>query len=161
MTEPFLRLAGITKTYPGVTALDRVSLQVHHGEVIGLVGENGAGKSTLMKILGGVVAPSSGDIHVDGVRFDALSVADAIAAGIAFVHQELSLFENLDAAANAFIGREPLYGGILKLVDRKKLHDAGAPLSRRARRGLRAGHAGRRSCRSRNASCSRSPRRCR
>jgi ribose transport system ATP-binding protein len=131
MTEPsqlpFLRLAGITKTYPGVTALDHVSLQVHHGEVIGLVGENGAGKSTLMKVLGGVVAPSSGVIHIDDAQFDALTVADAIDAGIAFVHQELNLFDNLDAAANTFIGREPLYGGILKLVDRKKLHDLTRP----------------------------------
>jgi len=127
MTEPFLRLAGISKAYPGVTALDQVSLQVHHGEVIGLVGENGAGKSTLMKVLGGVVAPSSGAIHIDGAEFDALSVADAIDAGIAFVHQELSLFENLDAAANAFIGREPLYGGFLKLVDRTKLHELTRP----------------------------------
>ncbi|MEO8524895.1 MAG: sugar ABC transporter ATP-binding protein [Caldimonas sp.] len=127
MSEPFLRLAGITKTYPGVTALDQVSLQVSPGEVIGLVGENGAGKSTLMKVLGGVVAPSSGVIHVDDAQFDALSVAHAIDAGIAFVHQELNLFENLDAAANAFIGREPLYGGILKLVDRKKLHDMTRP----------------------------------
>ena len=127
MTEPFLRLAGITKAYPGVTALDQVSLQVSAGEVVGLVGENGAGKSTLMKILGGVVAPSSGAIHIDGRQAEALSVADALAAGIAFVHQELNLFENLDAAANAFIGREPLYGGILKLVDRKKLHDLTRP----------------------------------
>jgi len=127
MTEPFLRLAGITRVYPGVTALDQVSLEVHHGEVIGLVGENGAGKSTLMKVLGGVVAPSSGAIHIDGAHFDALSVADAIDAGIAFVHQELNLFENLDAAANAFIGREPLHGGILKLVDRRKLHDLTRP----------------------------------
>ena len=127
MTEPFLRLARITKAYPGVTALDQVSLQVSAGEVVGLVGENGAGKSTLMKILGGVVAPSSGAIHIDGRQVDALSVADALAAGIAFVHQELNLFDNLDAAANAFIGREPLYGGILKLVDRKKLHDLTRP----------------------------------
>jgi ribose transport system ATP-binding protein len=127
MTEPFLRLAGITKAYPGVAALDHVSLEVSRGEVIGLIGENGAGKSTLMKVLGGVVAPSSGAIHVDADRFDALSVADAIDAGIAFVHQELNLFENLDAAANVFIGREPLYGGFLKLVDRKKLHDQTRP----------------------------------
>ena len=127
MTEPFLRLAGITRVYPGVTALDQVSLEVRHGEVIGLVGENGAGKSTLMKVLGGVVAPSSGAIHIDGAQFEALTVAHAIDAGIAFVHQELNLFENLDAAANVFIGREPLYGGVLKLIDRKKLHDLTRP----------------------------------
>jgi ribose transport system ATP-binding protein len=126
-TEPFLRLSGIGKTYPGAVALEQVSLEVRRGEVIGLVGENGAGKSTLMKILGGVVAPSAGSIHIDGVASRALTVDDAIGAGIAFVHQELSLFDNLDAAANVFIGREPLYGGVLKLVDRKKLHDLARP----------------------------------
>ena len=63
MMQPFLRLASITKTYPGVVALNEVSLEVRHGEVMGLVGENGAGKSTLMKILGGVVRPSSGLIN--------------------------------------------------------------------------------------------------
>ena len=60
MAEPFLELLGITKTYPGVVALDDVSLAVAPGEVIGLVGENGAGKSTLMKVLGGVIAPTAG-----------------------------------------------------------------------------------------------------
>ena len=122
MAEPFLQLTDITKTYPGVVALKHVSFVVGRGEVIGLVGENGAGKSTLMKILGGVVSPSSGTLHIDGQPRKTLTVADAIAAGIAFVHQELNLFENLDAAANVFIGREPLYGGPLKLVDRRKLH---------------------------------------
>ena len=126
-TESFLRLEAISKTYPGVTALDTVSLAVARGEILGLVGENGAGKSTLMKILGGVVAPSSGVIHLDGLARPALSVPEAMAAGIAFVHQELNLFENLEAAANVFIGREPLYGGPLKLVDCKKLHDQARP----------------------------------
>lgn len=117
----FLRLTGITKTYPGVTALKRVSFAVRGGEIIGLVGENGAGKSTLMKILGGVVEPSDGSIEMDGVPHRALTVAGSIAGGIAFVHQELNLFDNLDAAANVFIGREPLFGGLLRLVDRAKL----------------------------------------
>ncbi len=127
MNEPFLRLLEITKSYPGVTALDRVSICVAGGEVLGLVGENGAGKSTLMKILGGVAAPSSGAIEIDGDRRASLSVAGALAAGIAFVHQELNVFENLDAASNIFIGREPLYGGPLKLVDQKKLRAAARP----------------------------------
>jgi ribose transport system ATP-binding protein len=122
MDAPFLELIEVTKTYPGVVALDRVSLSVSPGEVIGLVGENGAGKSTLMKILGGVVEPTAGVIRVDGIERKSLTVRDAIAAGIAFVHQELNLFDNLDVAANVFIGREPLTGGPLKLVDRKKLH---------------------------------------
>jgi ribose transport system ATP-binding protein len=127
MADPFLRLTDITKTYPGLIALDQVSLSVSAGEVIGLVGENGAGKSTLMNVLGGVVEPTSGIIQVDGDERHALSVQEAIAAGIAFVHQELNLFDNLDAAANVFIGREPLCYGPLRLVDRKKLHALAKP----------------------------------
>ena len=122
MPDAFLRLHEITKAYPGVVALKHVSLSVGRGEVIGLIGENGAGKSTLMKILGGVVAPSSGTIAIDGAAHRALTIAQSAAAGIAFVHQELNLFDNLDAAANVFITREPLYGGPLRLVDRRKLN---------------------------------------
>jgi ribose transport system ATP-binding protein len=121
MPEPILELIGISKAYPGVVALSNVSLSVAPGEVLGLIGENGAGKSTLMKVLGGVVAPSAGAIRVGGRQRDALSVADAIAAGIAFVHQELNLFDNLDVAANVFFGREPTRAGPLRLVDRRAL----------------------------------------
>jgi ribose transport system ATP-binding protein len=128
MAAPFLELIGITKTYPGVIALQDVSLSVSPGEVIGLIGENGAGKSTLMKILGGVTTPTAGTIRVDGGEREALTVSDAIAAGIAFVHQELNLFDNLSVSANVFIGREPLYGGPLKLVDRKALRRKVQPL---------------------------------
>jgi len=124
----FLELIEISKRYPGVVALDRVTLSVAPGEVIGLIGENGAGKSTLMNVLGGVIDPSSGVIRVDGVERVPFTVADAIKAGIAFVHQELNLFDNLDAAANVFIGREPLSGGFLKLIDRRKLYAAVQPL---------------------------------
>ncbi len=123
-----LELIDITKAFPGVIALDRVSLSVGRGEVVGLIGENGAGKSTLMKILGGVTEPSSGMIRIDGRERRSLSVGDAIAAGIAFVHQELNLFDNLDVAANVFIGREPLRGGPLKLIDRDRLHRQVQPL---------------------------------
>jgi len=125
---PFLELLGIRKSYPGVVALNGVSLAVSAGEVIGLVGENGAGKSTLMKVLGGVVAPDAGAVRIDGVDRVALTVNDAIAAGIAFVHQELNLFENLDVAANVFIGREVLGGGFLKLVDTRALRRRVQPL---------------------------------
>jgi ribose transport system ATP-binding protein len=127
----FLVLIGIGKTYPGVTALADVSLSVSPSEVVGLVGENGAGKSTLMKILGGVVAPSHGAIHIDGAERAAMSVGDATNAGIAFVHQELNLFENLDVAANIYIGREPRYGGPLRLIDEKLLHEKVRPLLQR------------------------------
>jgi ribose transport system ATP-binding protein len=124
----FLELIEIAKFYPGVVALDRVNLSVAPGEVIGFVGENGAGKSTLMKVLGGVVQPTAGAIRVDGVERKPFTVVDAMRAGIAFVHQELNVFDNLDAAGNVFIGREPLVGGFLKLIDRKKLYAAVQPL---------------------------------
>ena len=125
---PFLSLSGIRKVYPGVIALSGLSMDVRPGEVIGLVGENGAGKSTLMKILGGVIEPTEGTITIDGVERPALTVADSLAAGIAFVHQELNLFDNLDVAANIYIGREPLRAGPLRLVDTDKLHRMVKPL---------------------------------
>jgi len=127
MTAPLLELIDIRKTYPGVVALDAVSLSVARGEAIGLVGENGAGKSTLMRVLAGVIAPDSGVIRIDGVEHGALTVQDAMAAGIAFVHQELNLFDNLDVAANVFFGREVLTGGFLKLVDNAALHQRVKP----------------------------------
>jgi ribose transport system ATP-binding protein len=131
MPEPFLELVDISKVYPGVVALDHVNLSVSPGEVIALVGENGAGKSTLMRVLGGVVEPSGGLIRVDGVERASLTVADAIKTGIAFVHQELNLFDNLDVAGNVYIGREPVRGGPLKLIDRQRLHAQVRPLLER------------------------------
>jgi len=128
MPEPFLELVDISKIYPGVVALDHVDLSVSRGEVIALIGENGAGKSTLMCVLGGVAEPSGGVIRVDGVERRSLTVADAIKAGIAFVHQELNLFDNLDVAGNVYIGREPVHGGPLKLIDRKRLYAQVRPL---------------------------------
>ncbi|WP_419759916.1 sugar ABC transporter ATP-binding protein [Acidisoma sp.] len=130
-TEPVLVLKDLSKSYVGVRALRGFSMTVARGEVIGIVGENGAGKSTLMKLLGGVIAPDSGDIIVDGVSHGALSVAESNAAGIAFVHQELNLFENLDVAANVYIGREPRKGGWLQLVDRQRQRAMTAPLLKR------------------------------
>jgi ribose transport system ATP-binding protein len=131
MAGPFLELKKISKSYPGVVALDRVSLSVSPGEVVGLIGENGAGKSTLMKVLGGIVEPSAGEIRIDGEDRVSLTVNEAIEAGIAFVHQELNLFDNLDAAANIFIGREPLKYGPLRIVDQRKLHADTQPLLER------------------------------
>jgi ribose transport system ATP-binding protein len=128
MPEPFLELVDISKSYPGVVALDHVGLAVSPGEVIALIGENGAGKSTLMRVLGGVVEPSGGTIRVDGAERPALTVADAIKAGTAFVHQELNLFDNLDVASNVFIGREPVHGGPLRLIDRRALYAKTQPL---------------------------------
>ena len=120
--EVFLRLSGVRKSYPGVVALADFDIEVRPGEVIGLVGENGAGKSTLMKILGGVVTPDRGTIEIDGTPYNGLTVGGSMRAGIAFVHQELNLFDNLDVAANVYIGREPRRGGALRLVDTPKLN---------------------------------------
>ncbi len=131
LDQPFLRLTNVRKTYPGVVALAGFDMTVSPGEVIGLVGENGAGKSTLMKILGGVVQPDSGTIEIDGQSFGALTVGGSMRAGIAFVHQELNLFDNLDVAANVYIGREPRTGGFLNLVDTAKMRADVAPYLKR------------------------------
>ncbi|MFY7953938.1 MAG: ATP-binding cassette domain-containing protein, partial [Armatimonadaceae bacterium] len=113
-------MSGISKRYPGVVALDNVSLAVEAGEVLALLGENGAGKSTLMKILGGVVSPDSGELSINGNKARPGSPADATRLGIAFVHQELSVLDNLDIAGNICLGREPLRSGML---DTRRMHE--------------------------------------
>ena len=128
MAGAFFRLTDIAKSYAGVQAVQEVNFAVSPGEVIGLVGENGAGKSTLMNIIGGVIEPSSGIVEIDGVQRKSLTVLESMGAGIAFVHQELNLFDNLDVASNVYIGREPLYGGPFRLVNRKKLNADVQPL---------------------------------
>lgn len=121
-TSPLLEMIGISKRYPGVQALADVTLTVGAGEVVALVGENGAGKSTLMKILGGVVARDRGEIRVAGRAVEIGSPREASAHGIEFIHQELSVLDNLDIAANIFLAREPTRGGWLKLIDRRRIY---------------------------------------
>jgi ribose transport system ATP-binding protein len=128
MAGPFFRLTDIAKSYAGLQAVQGVNFSVSPGEVIGLVGENGAGKSTLMNVIGGVIEPTSGTLEIDGVQRRSLTVLESMGAGIAFVHQELNLFDNLDVASNVYIGREPLFGGPFRLVDRKKLNADVQPL---------------------------------
>ncbi len=101
-----LSLSRVTKVYPGVVALQDVDLSIRGGEIVGLIGENGAGKSTLMKVLGGAIAPDGGEIVIDGESFEALTPRTATDHGIAFVHQELNTFSNLDVTGNIFLGRE-------------------------------------------------------
>jgi ribose transport system ATP-binding protein len=127
---PLLEMRGIGKRFPGVVALDKVSLAVGAGEVVALCGENGAGKSTMMKILGGVYQPDDGEIFVDGKPVKINNVTDAMALGIAFIHQELNVLDNLDVAANVFLGREPLITPF-KLIDRKKIHADTEPYLKR------------------------------
>lgn len=112
--SPRLLVETISKRFPGVQALNRVSLRVEPGEVLALIGENGAGKSTLMKILAGIVSPDEGRLEFEGqpVRFD--SPAEAISRGVALIHQELNLAENLTIAENVMLGREPRRLGFLQ-----------------------------------------------
>jgi ribose transport system ATP-binding protein len=121
-TPTLLRGEGLTKRFPGVTALDRVHFTLGRGEILGLVGENGAGKSTLMKILAGVQRPDAGQLYLDGAPVEVHSVHQGLALGIALIHQELNLAENLDVGANIFLGQEPRRWGFL---DRRAI-EAGA-----------------------------------
>ncbi|HEX4130027.1 MAG TPA: sugar ABC transporter ATP-binding protein [Pirellulales bacterium] len=101
-----ISVRNITKRYPGVTALDGVSLEIEAGRLHAICGENGAGKSTLMKILAGVVTGFEGELWVRGERREFTGTRDAERAGISIIHQELNLVEQLSAAANVFLGRE-------------------------------------------------------
>src|SRR5271168_2844059 len=128
-SAPLLEMRGISKRFPGVVALDDVSLQIGRGEVVAICGENGAGKSTLMKILGGVHQPDAGEILIDGQSVKIQGVNDSMKYGIAFIHQELNVLGNLDVAANVFLGREPK--NVLGLIDSKKIHENTEPLLKR------------------------------
>ncbi len=120
-TPLLLEVRGVSKHFPGVQALDRVSLSLSAGEVLAVVGENGAGKSTLMKILAGIYAPNAGEILLEGRPIRFAGVAEALKAGISLIHQELNLAENLTVSANIFLGREAHWGGWLRLLDRGKM----------------------------------------
>jgi ribose transport system ATP-binding protein len=109
-----LQLRSISKRFPGVLALENVSLTLACGEVLAVVGENGAGKSTLMKILAGVQTPDSGGILLEGRAVEINSVRAAQQLGIALIHQELNLADNLTVAANIFLGREPRRGCFIR-----------------------------------------------
>jgi ribose transport system ATP-binding protein len=133
---PLLEAQNITKTFPGVKALDKVSLTVQAGEVVALIGENGAGKSTLMNIIGGILQPDSGSVRLDGKVANIRNVSDAIDLGIGFIHQELNVLDNLSIAANVFLGREPLCCGLLKIINRRKIREQTRPHLRRLGLGL-------------------------
>ena len=104
---PVLRLEDIVKTFPGVRALDGVSFGVMPGEVHALMGENGAGKSTLMKVLGGILQPNEGRIYIEETPTVMTTPAQAKAKGVVFIHQELSLADELTVAENIWLGELP------------------------------------------------------
>ncbi|NSW75647.1 MAG: sugar ABC transporter ATP-binding protein [Candidatus Atribacteria bacterium] len=114
MPEKLLRVENVTKRFPGVLALDRVSFELYKGEIHALVGENGAGKSTLMKILSGVYQPDEGTIFYKEKPVAFHNPHEAQQAGISIIYQELNLMPHLTVAQNIFIGREPLrFGGYI------------------------------------------------
>ena len=115
-----LKMDNITKTFPGVVALDDVSIDLHKGEVLGILGENGAGKSTLIKILAGNYIKDSGDIYVDGQKFEIRGPAEATASGIRVIYQELNTLNNLTVTENIFVG-EQIVKGPFKIVDWKAM----------------------------------------
>jgi ribose transport system ATP-binding protein len=116
---PLLKMEGITKEFPGVTAVNRVDFDLRPGEVHALVGENGAGKSTLIKILSGAIPKTAGDIFINGEKVDIANPKRAQALGIAVIYQELMLAPTMSAAENIFLGRLPQKWPLL--VDKKKL----------------------------------------
>jgi D-xylose transport system ATP-binding protein len=116
LQNSFLEMRNITKSFPGVRALDGVSLALRPGEIHALVGENGAGKSTLMKVLGGVYPHPQygGEIFISGTEQKFSSVRDAEKAGIAVIYQELSLVREMTVGENIFLGREPRRFGVIR-----------------------------------------------
>jgi ribose transport system ATP-binding protein len=122
-------MRGIDKSFPGVHALRAVDLDVHAGEILGLVGENGAGKSTLIKILAGAYARDAGDIRIAGEEVEAASPNEMIERGIAVIYQEPALAPHLSVAENIFMGRLPT--SRFGIVDRRKLAEDTAVVAER------------------------------
>src|SRR5437764_15118915 len=102
----FLQVSHLGKAFPGVVALDDVSLRVKRGTVHALIGENGAGKSTLMKIIAGIYTPDAGELRLRGAAVHLSSPRQALRHGIAMIHQELNLMPFMSVAENIWIGRE-------------------------------------------------------
>lgn len=129
-----LQITGLSKSFPGVQALDDISLTVGRGEIHALIGENGAGKSTLMKVLAGIHAQDAGTIRLDGRPISPATPAEALRLGISTVHQEISLAPNLTVAENIFVRREPTRFNLIRWRElerrtRELLAPFGVPLS--------------------------------
>ncbi|WP_028537684.1 sugar ABC transporter ATP-binding protein [Paenibacillus sp. J14] len=123
MSEYMLEMMGITKEFPGVKALDGVTLQVRPGTVHALMGENGAGKSTLMKCLFGIYKPDSGEIYLNGQKAEINNSSDALKLGVSMIHQELHPVPFRNVMENIWLGRFPMKGwGPFQFVDHKKMY---------------------------------------
>ncbi len=123
--DAILAVRGLVKRFGGLTAVDHIDLAIHPGEVVGLVGDNGAGKSTLIKMISGVYQPTEGEIYFEGQRVAISGPLHARKLGIETIYQDLALAENLDAAANIFLGREVkkrYLGGLFHTLDEAFMH---------------------------------------
>src|SRR4051812_5801771 len=113
MSEPLLRMEGITKNFSGVVALDGVDFEVARGEARALVGENGAGKSTLIKVMTGAYGRDRGRVWLEGREVEFGSPEEAQGAGVVAVYQEVNLLSYRTVAENIFLGREPRRFGLV------------------------------------------------
>src|SRR6218665_468919 len=131
-STPKITLSGITKTFPGVRALHKVSLELYPGQVTALIGENGAGKSTLVKTLTGIYQPAAGELAIHGKAVPLSSAHKAFELGIPAIHQETVLFDDLSVAENIYLGHAPktrfgtIDWGVMRKNAREVLTDMGA-----------------------------------
>ena len=118
--QPILQVKDLYKRFGGLVAVDHVSLDIHPGEVVGLLGDNGAGKSTLIKMISGAYKPDGGQVLLDGQAVSFATPLEARRRGIETIYQDLALCENLDASANIFLGRERMRHqlGIFRVLHR-------------------------------------------
>ena len=121
-TQPLLRIENLSKSFPGVKALDHVDFEVYPGEILGFVGENGAGKSTLIKILSGVYSKDAGTIWLNGAPVEPRSTQDAQNLGISTIFQELALIPHLSVGENVFLNREPRRISSIGMVDFNQMY---------------------------------------
>jgi D-xylose transport system ATP-binding protein len=132
-SEPLLSVQGIRKRYGAVQALQNVSIDVHPGEVVALVGDNGAGKSTTIKMIAGVTQPDEGQIYFEGKPVALTDPAVAEKLGIQTVYQDLALCDNLDIVSNLFLGRElkkSIIPKILNIVQKSEMEERAVPVLR-------------------------------
>ncbi len=121
-TPPVVETIGLSKYFKGLVALNDVSVSIPAGQVVGLVGDNGAGKSTLVKILSGDLAPSAGQLFLDGKQVQFRHPRDAKKRQIETIYQDLALCENLDIMENVFLGHESYRNPFLRLLDRRRMY---------------------------------------
>ena len=124
MAEYRLEMRGVSKSFPGVKALDKINLKVRPGTVHALMGENGAGKSTLMKCLFGIYHMDEGEVYLDGEKVEIHNPDEALHRGLAMVHQELQPIPERTVAENMYTGRYPTKKfGPIQVIDHKKMFE--------------------------------------